>query len=97
MFKKDYFDDLRNSIMDDMARDWSTPYYPFSFTTRGVLVNTDEYDIIPKPDKIKKDLQRKEQELANLKDLKKHAVERYDKQIESLEKDIKELTKGLNP
>ena len=89
-----YFDYLLDSAMDDMARDWTSigPYH-----VNGKFVNTDDYEIIPKPDKVKRDLKQKEQELNSLRELKKHALERYDKQIEDIEKEIQKLNKSLSP
>lgn len=58
-------------------------------------VNTDEYDLVPKPSYIEKQIAAKEEEKKNIERTKEMAVLRYEAQISGLEDEIKKLKKQL--
>lgn len=58
-------------------------------------VNTDDYDIIPKKEKIERDLKAKEEEKKNLEKQKEMQVKYYDSKILAVDGEIAELKKKL--
>ena len=53
-----------------------------SYTFRGQLVDTEDFDIIPKKHYTDRMIKEKEQEISNLQDQKTHYIKRIDDQIE---------------
>lgn len=58
-------------------------------------VNTDDYDIVPKKEKLERDLKAKEEEKRNLERQKEMQISYYDGKILDADNQIKELKKQL--
>jgi hypothetical protein len=68
-----------------------------SFTFKGQLVDTDDFDIIPKKHYTDRKIKEKEQEIANLQDQKNHYIKRIDEQIENARIELDTLRGYIKP
>jgi hypothetical protein len=90
------YDMYGGSSVGDILKGLREPTWTIT-TFQGNLktVNTDDYDIVPKKEKIERDLAAKEEEKKNLERIKEMELRRYDAQILNVNNEIEELKKQL--
>jgi len=86
-----------NSVFDDMAYgfDYFNPSRSYPF--RGEIVDTENFDIVPKKHYREQQLKLKEQRLQELKERKENDIRLYDEQEKALKLEIDELRQKLSP
>ena len=93
----DAHDDLAGIVNVGDLIDSFFNYPSYSTSFKGKLVNTDDYDIIPKKSKIERDIKAKEEELARTEQRKENENQFYDSRIKSLQLEIDQLRQKLSP
>ena len=91
----DVFDDLAYGFVEGYLGD---PLFDQSSTSRTLrLVNTDDYDLVPKKFKIEKDIKEKEEKLKALKSRRENDDKWYESQIKTIETEIGVLRTKIAP
>ena len=87
-------DDL--AVIDELFNQFSV--WPFNSTsTRGMFVNTDDFDIIPKRKTVERKIKEAEQRLQSLKDQRENEKRFFDERQKQIEEEIYNLKKKLSP
>lgn len=90
-----------SDIVDDLAFGFVEGYFgePLSAQSSTLrnykVVNTDEFDLVPKKTKIEKDIKEKEEKIKVLKQRKDNEQKWFDEQIKSLETELGNLRTKL--
>ena len=91
---------FRDTVHDDFAdavdKIFGWPF-PYVSTTKGTLVNTEDYDIIPKKHTVERKIKDAEQRLQELKDRRANYNRTWDEQQKQIEDEIYDLKKKLSP
>jgi len=96
MIRKYYYGDV-SRMVDDMFRGFESFPFISDLSFKGQLVNTDDYDIIPKRSKIERELKEKEQALQEFKERQKNHKRWADEQEKALGIEIDQLKQKLAP
>lgn len=94
--RKYRFGDVDNNLIRAFDDFFAWPFES-SYSVNGRLVNTDDYDILPKKHTIERKIKEAEQRLKGLKDRRANYNRTWDEQEKQIQDEIYELTKKLSP
>ncbi len=94
--RKYRFGDAHNDLAQVFDDFFAWPFES-SYSINGRLVNTDDYDILPKKHTIERKVKEAEQRLESLKTQRENWKRTWDEQEKQLQDEIYDLKKKLSP